>query len=185
MKQRKAHDNSAHQQAIETIKSMGWETSRFVPAAIKYVEETIGEADPEIRDLPRIVPDLYKFTDDGVVLLEVENTSRAVGRKMDDLLQWFMQCDGAQSSKENQVLTGEFRACEGATIPERGTFRGTWFAALLAAVTMLSGCTQVPCDYYPLGAWCKWEDPRTNPKYQRVEPVTNAPLLVPPRKTRK
>ena len=90
---RKPHDNSAHQQAIEIVRGMGWETSRFVPAAVRYLENRIGETDSEIRGLPRIVPDLYRFTDVGVLLIEVENTSRAVGRKMDDLLEWFMLFD--------------------------------------------------------------------------------------------
>ncbi len=90
---RKPHDNSAHQQAIEIVRDMGWQTARFVPAAVKYLEGRLGETDHEIRDLPRIVPDLYRLTDEGVFLLEVENTSRAVGRKMEDLLEWFMLFD--------------------------------------------------------------------------------------------
>ena len=67
------------------------------------------------------------------------------------------KCGGTQSCKENQSLTGDFRACEGATIPERGTFRGTLRLALFAAALLLSGCGQIPCEVAPGFPFCRGE----------------------------
>ena len=90
MSERRPHDNSAHQGAIDFIAAnAGWSTKRFLPA-LKAHLLALDLFDAEVfADMPRIVPDLYKINDSGVFLLEVENTSRAIGGKMINLMNWF------------------------------------------------------------------------------------------------
>jgi len=95
MSERRPHDNSAHKGAIEFIvANAGWETSRFL-VSLKLHLTKMGLLDPEeFSSMPKIVPDLYRINENGVFLLEVENTSRAIGGKLFSLMEWFGFLDG-------------------------------------------------------------------------------------------